>query len=78
MKAWISGMPPFPWSSEWFLVRLNDGTEIELTKLPEEYSFNWKDREETYYKNSWVEKNVKEWKQKENSEYIDYSERPNK
>lgn len=75
MTKWISGMPTFPWSDEWFHVKLDDGYEIELYPLPKEWSYQWKDRDETYYTDDWTKRHVVSWKQREESQYVDYEER---
>lgn len=67
---WSSGMPTFPWNQEWFDVRLTDGRVIQLHPLPKCWSYQWKDKEETYYTDEWTKENVKEWSQKETSQYI--------
>lgn len=69
-NAWIDGLPPHPWTKEWFIAILNDGDKVVLTALPEEYSYDYKTADDTYFKK---EKIVK-WMQFPNSSYVSYAE----
>lgn len=53
---WIDGAPTGFRASEWFIARLKDGTRAVLRALPEEYTYDFKSADETYYKQDWVVK----------------------
>lgn len=53
-QGWIQGEPPSPWNTEWFFAKLKNGTYAVLCRLPEEYSYDYKTADETYYKKDWV------------------------
>jgi hypothetical protein len=66
LRYWTDGEPPFPWNTEWFFAKLKNGTYAVLHRLPEEYSYDYKTVDETYYKKDWIVA----WMQIPDSEFI--------
>lgn len=64
-NCWNEGVPRDHWADEWFIARLDTGERVVLTALPEEYSYDFKTADETYYKAY----RVKSWMQFPDSQY---------
>jgi hypothetical protein len=47
---WESGAPKNKWFDEWFIAKLDNGQKVVLKRLPDEYSYDFKTADETYYK----------------------------
>lgn len=65
---WMPGTPNKVYGSEWFLAKLKDGSCSVLTALPEEYSYQYKTADETYYK----KEHIIAWMQLPDSRYIPF------
>ena len=49
------GRPPFGfYASEWFIAKLKNGDYAALKALPEEYSYDYRTNDGTYYTEDWV------------------------
>jgi len=68
-KFWHEGYPPKPFCDEWFIAKTTGGDCVVLTALPDEYSYDFKTADETYFK----KERVKEWAQFPDSEYIPFN-----
>lgn len=66
--AWSDGVPPHPFDKEWFIAKLDNGQKVVLKALPEEYSYDFRTADETYFKSF----RIKCWMQFPESEYIPY------
>lgn len=65
--AWRDGAPPKPWRDEWFIAILTNGDgRVVLRSLPEEYTYDFKTADETYFKKD----RIKKWMQFPDSEFI--------
>lgn len=62
---WRKGCPPHPYGSEWFIAKLDNGQRVVLTELPEEFSYDYKTADETYY----TAHRVAKWMQFQDSGY---------
>ena len=71
---WYKGFPPFPWCDEWFTVKLDNGNVIQLNPLPEEFTYDWEDKEETYYTDERIKSTVIEWSQNSDSAYVEFNQ----
>lgn len=65
---WHVGHPDHVYASEWFIAKLINGAKVVLRALPEEYSYDFKTADETYYKKELV----KCWMQFPDSEFIPF------
>lgn len=65
VRDWKEGTPPHPYDKEWFIALLDNEDKVVLTALPEEYSYDYKTADETYYKKH----RVKKWMQFPDSEF---------
>lgn len=63
------GVPPNPFGKEWFIAVLDNGEKVVLRELPEEYSYDYRTVDETYYKAF----RIKKWMQFPDSEYITHA-----
>jgi hypothetical protein len=72
---WNEGLPPFPWNDEWFIAKLYDGSIIELYPLPKDFTYDWHDKEDTFYTDEKIKGIVVEWAQKSNSAYVEFSKK---
>ena len=46
---WHEGYPDRIYGSEWFIACLDNGEKIVLRQLPEDFSYDYKTADETYY-----------------------------
>ena len=63
---WNAGYPRKHYADEWFIAKLDNGDRVVLTALPEEYSYDFKTADETYYKKERIAK----WMQFPESQYL--------
>ena len=70
--AWIAGTPPHPYDKEWFIAKLDNGQKVVLKALPEEYSYDFRTADDTYYKSY----RVKQWMQFPDSEFVPFTHPP--
>ena len=68
--TWTIGHPTKSYYDEWFLAVLDDGSFVALKRLPDEYSYDFKTRDETYLKAF----KIKKWRPKPDSQYLTPSE----
>lgn len=47
---WEAGAPKNKLFEEWFIARLDNGQKVVIKRLPEEYSYDFKTADDTYYK----------------------------
>lgn len=65
-RAWRDGVPPKPWSSEWFIAETTFGDRVVLRELPDEFTYDFKTADETYIKAD----KIKRWMQFPDSNLI--------
>jgi len=63
---WHEGYPTKFYAEEWFIARLDNGDKVVLRALPEEWSYDFKTADDTYYKKDRVVK----WMQFPESQYL--------
>ncbi len=63
---WRKGYPTHPWDKEWFIAVLDNRDPVVLMALPEEYSYDFKTGDDTYYR----KERIKKWMQFPDSEFI--------
>lgn len=66
---WNDGVPNKVYGSEWFIALLDDGEKVVLRALPEEYSYDYRTSDHTYYKAF----RIKKWMQFPDSDFISYN-----
>lgn len=64
--CWLPGEPPKPYRGEWFIAETIHGDRVVLKALPEEYTYDYKTADDTYF----MAKNVKRWMQFPDSDYV--------
>lgn len=64
--GWVEGVPPSPWSKEWFIAETVHSQRVVLTALPEEYTYDFKTADDTYI----MARNIKRWMPFPDSEYV--------
>lgn len=69
IPVWRDGCPDKTHGTEWFIAKLDNGEKVVLRALPEEWSYDYKTADDTYYKAS----RVRQWMQFKDSEFIDVS-----
>lgn len=69
LKPWNEGCPDKCYGSEWFIAKLDNGDKVVLTALPEEFSYDYKTADETYYKAD----RIKYWMQFSDSQFIPFA-----
>lgn len=69
---WNQGCPTKCYGSEWFIARLDNGDKVVLTALPEEFTYQYKTQDETYYSAS----RVKYWMQFPDSDFKPFNSKP--
>jgi hypothetical protein len=65
---WIPGHPDRIYGSEWFIAKLKNGASAVLIALPDEFSYDYKTADDTYYKRDWVVA----WMQLLDSEFVSF------
>lgn len=70
IMGWHNGYPPHPFNKEWFIAVTKHGGRVVLRALPEEYSYDFKTADETYFK----KENIVKWMQFPDSSFIPYEE----
>jgi hypothetical protein len=70
--VWQDGIPPKPWSGEWFIAETTFGDRVVLRSLPEEYTYDFQTADETYIKAD----RIKRWMQFPDSAYLFPGEAP--
>lgn len=65
---WHKGYPNLTYGSEWFIAKLDDGQRVVLTALPEEFTYDFKTADETYY----MKYRIAYWMQFTDSEFIPF------
>ena len=65
MGKFKKGNPPKILNEEWFLAKLKDGQYACLKFLPENFTYMYRDANDTHYSSDWIV----EWAQMPNSEY---------
>lgn len=68
-RNWIKGVPPHPYDKEWFIAQTEFGRAV-LRALPEEYSYDFKTADETYF----LATKVKAWMQFPDSRFLDFEQ----
>ena len=63
---WHDGEPPKAYRGEWFIAETIHGDRVVLTELPEENSYDYTTKDDTYMK-AWL---IKRWMQFHDSEFI--------
>lgn len=66
--TWHKGVPPHPFDKEWFIAQTTYGDRVVLMALPEEFSYDFKTADETY----WKKDKIKCWMQFPDSSYIPF------
>lgn len=51
---WNEGLPPRYVANEWFFAKLKNETVAALKALPENYSYDFKTADETYFAKDWI------------------------
>lgn len=64
--VWIEGEPPKHIRTEWFIAKLDNGDRVVLRGLPEEWSYDYKTADETFY----AAKRLKCWMQFPDTDFI--------
>lgn len=62
---WMDGAPTKPFCDEWFIAETTYGDRVVLRALPEEYAYDFKTADETYFKAD----KIKRWMQFPDSTY---------
>lgn len=70
--GWMDGEPPMPWRNEWFIAQTIRDDRVVLRALPEEYTYDYKTADETYFKASFI----KRWMQFPDSSYTAPASQP--
>lgn len=68
--GWHNGYPSHPFNKEWFIAVTKHGERVVLRALPEEYSYDFKTADETYFK----KENIVRWMQFPDSNFTPYEE----
>lgn len=68
--AWFDGVPPKPWSDEWFIAETKHHDRVVLTALPEKFTYDFKTADDTYIK----AENIVRWMQFPDSQFISPSQ----
>ena len=68
--SWHPGCPDKCYGSEWFIAKLDNGEKVVLRALPEEFSYDYKTADDTYY----MAIRIKCWMQFPDSEFIPYAQ----
>ena len=53
---WKDGHPDKVYGSEWFIAKLKNGRKVVLRELPDDYSYDYKTADETYFTKDWIVK----------------------
>lgn len=69
--AWQEGCPP-KWFDEWFIARTTHGDRVVLCRLPEEYAYDYRTADATYYK----AETITRWMQFPESQFLFPGEEP--
>ena len=67
-EFWHDGYPNKTYSSEWFIAKLKNGEKAVLRALPEEFTYDFKTADDTYFKKDWVVK----WAQFPDSNFVPF------
>lgn len=68
---WNAGAPLNFYGEEWFIAELTDGSRVVLTALPDEFGYDFKTADGTYFK----AKTITRWMQFPDSEYKKFAAR---
>ena len=71
--VWHPGCPDRIYGSEWFIAKLDNGEKVVLRALPEEFSYDYKTADDTYY----MAIRIRCWMQFPDSEFIPYVQQNN-
>ncbi|MFI5342836.1 MAG: hypothetical protein ACHQUC_01310 [Chlamydiales bacterium] len=72
VSGWREGCPDKVYGSEWFIAKLTNGSKVVLRELPEEFSYDYRTLDETYFKKELI----KCWMQFPDSDFIPYESKP--
>lgn len=74
VMKWFPGEPPKYLRGEWFIAQLDTGERVVLRALPEEFSYDYKTADDTYYAAS----KIKKWMQFPDSQFLPFEPEINK
>lgn len=71
-KEWHDGYPNKLYGSEWFIAETKQGDKVFLKALLEEFSYDYKTADDTYFKKEVIAR----WMQSPDSKYIPFEKEP--